>query len=241
MTKRAILVSVLLALSAGAVTAAPLVDGNLKAGKKKSAVCAACHGADGNSSSPKFPDLAGQHATYIVEQLQLFKSGKRSNPIMQAQASALSTQDMKDIAVYFAAQEAKPGVVKNMDLAQLGAKIYHGGLPEFDVPACSGCHGPSGLGNAAAVYPRISGQHAQYIVAQLKAYRTGKRSGYARAEIMESVTRGLSNHQIKALAAYVTALMPAKPSHDNAGGALLQNPPEPKKSDKPKANNSGTE
>lgn len=227
MTKRAILASLLLIISAGAVTAAPLVDGSAKAGKAKSAVCAACHGADGNGISPQFPKLAGQNARYIYEQLKLFKSGKRSNAIMSAQAAALSEQDMKDLAVYFAAQKIKPGVVPDIELAQLGAKIYHGGLPEFDVPSCAGCHGPAGLGNPAAAYPRISGQYAQYIVKELKAYRAGTRGDYPHAEIMHGVTRGLSDHDIEALAAYVTGLMPAEPGHNNTSGALLQDPPEP--------------
>lgn len=226
--KRAIVLSALLAISAGAVSAAPLIDGSVKAGKKLAARCAGCHGLDGNSASAKFPKLAGQHATYIYQQLKLFKSGKRSNPIMQAQAATLSEQEMKNLAVYYAAQEIDPGVVTNEDLAQLGAKIYHGGLPEFDVPACSGCHGPAGLGNPAAGYPRISGQHAEYIVQELKAYRSGKRSGYPGAAIMAGVTRGLSNHQIKALAAYITALVPAQRKHQNTTGALFQDPPEAK-------------
>lgn len=227
MTKHATLVGLLLALSNAVAMAAPLIDGNVEAGRKLAAQCAGCHGLDGNSSSAKFPKLAGQHATYIYQQLQLFKSGQRKNAIMNSMASGLSKQEMKNLAVYYASQEIKPSLVPNVDLAQLGAKIYHGGLSEFDVPACSGCHGPSGLGNPAAVYPRISGQHAEYIAAELRAYRTGKRGGYPRAEIMEGVTRGLSNHQIKALAAYITGLMPAKPTHDNDSGALLEDPPEP--------------
>lgn len=238
MTKRAILVFLLLAISAGAVVAAPLVDGNAEAGKKKSAVCAACHGADGNSASAQFPKIAGQNANYIFEQLQLFKSGVRENAIMSAQAAALSEQDMKDLAAYFSQQKTKPGVVPDIKLAQEGAKIYHGGAPEFDVPACSGCHGPSGLGNPAAAYPRISGQHAEYIVAQLTAYRDGTRGGTDHAVIMQGVTRGLSDHQIKALAAYVTGLMPAQADQQNTSGALLQNPPE-KAGDKKSAADSG--
>lgn len=230
MTTRAILVSLLLTFAAGAVAAAPLVEGDVQAGKKKSAVCAACHGVDGNSASPQFPKLAGQHAQYIYNQLKLFKSGQRENAIMSAQAAALSEQDMKDLAVYYAAQQIKPGVVPNVSLAQLGAKIYHGGLPEFDVPACSGCHGPAGLGNPAAGYPRISGQYADYIAKQLLVYRNGQRSGYPAAEIMEGVTRGLSNQQIEALAAYVTGLVPAEPGQENTAGALLQNV-EPKPAD----------
>lgn len=240
MTKRAILASLLLLLSAGAVAAAPLIDGSVEAGKKKSAVCAACHGADGNSASAQFPKLANQNARYIYRQLELFKSGKRKNAIMAAQVAALSDQDMKDLAAYFAAQEIKPGVVPNIELAQRGAEIYHGGEPEHGVPACSGCHGPAGQGNPAAGYPHISGQHASYIAAQLTAYRDGTRGDYATAQIMHGVTRGLSNQDIKALAAYVTGLMPAKPGQENTSGALLQNAPEPTadKADKAGANKS---
>lgn len=235
MTKRAIFVSLLLMFAASAVVAAPLVDGKVKAGKKKSAVCAACHGATGNSASAQFPKLADQSAQYIYDQLKLFKSGARNDAIMSAQAAALGEQDMKDLAVYFAAQEIKPGVVQNLKLAQQGAKIYHGGAPEFDVPACSGCHGPAGLGNPAAAYPRISGQHAEYIFKELEAYRNGERSGYPKAEIMESVTRGLSQEQMKALAAYVSALMPAKPGQQNTDGALLQKAKKPAAADADKA------
>jgi len=231
MTKHTILGFLLLAVSAGAVVAAPLVDGDAEAGKTKSAACAACHGGDGNSASAQFPSLAGQNAPYIVEQLQLFKSGKRDNAIMAAQAKSLSEQDMKDLAAYFSEQKIKPAAVPDVKLAQEGARIYHGGAPEFDVPACAGCHGPSGLGNPAAAYPHISGQHADYIAAQLTAYRDGERNSNDKAVIMQGVTRGLSNHQIKALAAYVTGLMPAEPGQLNENGALLQNAQQPAKDD----------
>lgn len=232
MTKRAILVFLLLAGVAGAAVAAPLVDGDADAGKTKSAACAACHGADGNSTSAQFPKLAGQGAGYIVEQLQEFKSGVREDAIMSAQAAALSEQDMKDLAVYFSTQEAKPSVVPDIKQAQAGAKIYHGGAPEFNVPACSGCHGPAGLGNPAADYPRISGQHAEYLVAQLTAYRDGTRGGTDRAEIMQGVTRGLSNQQIEALAAYITGLTPGAAPDGSNNGALLQNAEAPASADK---------
>lgn len=225
MTKRFILFlgMAVLACTAGAE---PLIDGDSKAGQKKAAVCAACHGATGNSASAQFPKLAGQGAPYIYQQLKLFKSGKRDNAIMQAQAAGLSEQDMKDLAAYYAAQQIKPGVVAKPELAQAGAVIYHGGKPEAGVPACSGCHGPSGQGNPAARYPRISGQHAQYIAQELTAYRTGERGGYPRAEVMQGVTRGLTNADIKALAAYITGLMPAEPGSLNTSGALMQDLPE---------------
>src|SRR5699024_5153610 len=150
------------------------VDGNTKAGKKIATTCAGCHGASGNSTIAQYPKLAGQGALYIYQQLKLFKNGKRSNAIMKAQASRLSEQDMKDVAAYYAEQQTKPGVVTQPELAQMGAKIYHGGKPESGIPACAGCHGPAGLGNPAAQYPRISSQHAKYITKQLEAYRAGK-------------------------------------------------------------------
>ncbi|HLQ86063.1 MAG TPA: c-type cytochrome [Salinisphaeraceae bacterium] len=230
MTKRAILVSLLL-VSAGAVTAAPLVDGDVEAGAEAAAVCAACHGSDGNSSSAEFPKLAGQNANYIFRQLQLFKSGEREDAVMNAQAQPLDEQEMKNLAVYYAAQEIEPEVVSDFALAQKGAKIYHGGDPEHAVPACAGCHGPAGLGNPAAAYPRISGQYAEYLVEKLKAYRAGEHGNYAHAQTMSGVSRGLSNDDIKALAAYVSGLMPATDEQENISGALFQNPPEVEEQD----------
>ncbi len=227
MTKRSILVPLLLMMTAfaGAVGAEPLIDGDIEAGEQKAAVCASCHGPAGNSVSPQYPKLAGQGAPYLYQQLKLFKDGTRDNAIMQAQAAGLSDQDMKDLAAYFSAQPTQPGVA-DPELAQAGAIIYRAGKPEADVPACAGCHGPAGLGNAAARYPRISGQPAQYTADELRAYRENERTGYLRAEVMQSVAEGLSDADIEALAAYLAGLAPAEPGSMNTSGALMQNMPE---------------
>lgn len=215
MSKR-LLLCLFLGLAAGAAQAQnqsgsgdsePLIDGDAKAGAEKAAVCASCHGADGNSQNPVWPSLAGQSAAYIAHQLKLFKSGERDNAIMAGQAAGLSEQDMRNLGVYFAQQTAKPGVADE-SLVEAGAKIYHGGKPDDDVPACAGCHGPSGLGNPTAMYPRLAGQHAPYVASQLKAYRDGERKNYRTGAIMTGVSEGLSDEDIEALASYVSGLGP---------------------------------
>lgn len=179
--------------------------GNPQAGKQKAAACAGCHGADGNSSSGQFPNLAGQNASYIYEQLTYFKSGKRKNPIMQPQAANLSDQDMKDLAAYFTSQTMKVGAASK-DLLDKGEHLFRGGILAKGVPACTGCHGPAGLGNAPAKYPRISGQKAQYLAKQLRDYRSGDRGDYPRAKVMQGVASQLSDKDIKALASFLSGL-----------------------------------
>ncbi len=136
--------------------------GSVDAGRTKSATCAACHGVDGNSVTPDWPMLAGQHASYIVRQLRAFKNGERTDVTMKPFADLLSEQDMLDVAAYFEAQTPTP---KGADpaLVGLGQQIYRGGVPGRDIAACIACHGPEGTGNPLAAYPRISGQHAAYI------------------------------------------------------------------------------
>lgn len=221
MTKRFILLFGLM-ICAGAVSADPLVDGTAETGQQKAAACAACHGPKGNMQSDQFPKLAGQGAPYIYEQLKLFKSGDRQNAIMAGQVAGLNDQDMKDIAAYFAAQQTRPGA-SDATIAPAGATLYHAGKSDEGVPACSGCHGPSGLGNSAAKFPRLSGQNPQYIVTQLKAYRDGNRSGYRNATIMNAVAEELTDKDIQALASYVAGLGPAAPGTVNDKGALMQN------------------
>lgn len=222
MTKRFFVLFGLM-MCAGAVAAEPLVAGDVEAGKTKAAQCAACHGPQGNMQSDQFPKLAGQGAPYIYEQLKLFKSGERQNAIMAGQVAGLNDQDMKDLAAFFAAQQTRPGAA-DVAVAPAGAALYHGGNADEDIPACAGCHGPSGLGNAAAKFPRLSGQSPQYVAAQLKAYRDGKRSGYRNATIMNGVAENLTDNDIQALASYVAGLGPA--TEQNKGGqhgALMQN------------------
>lgn len=202
-----------LALLTGALGAEPLVDGDPQAGAQKAAPCAACHGPKGNGNNPQWPKLAGQHATYLLRQLQNFKSGARANPIMIGQAAALSEQDMKDLAVYYARQSAQAGVADEARV-EAGKTLYFGGKPEEGVAACSGCHGPAGLGNAAAGYPRLSGQHAEYLASRLRAYRGGEAADTSRAQIMAGVAAGLEDGDIDALAGFITGLRPAVPEEE---------------------------
>lgn len=195
-------------MAAAAVSAEPLADGDPQAGGKKAAPCAACHGPAGNSANPQWPKLAGQHAAYLERQLQLYKSGARENAIMLGQAAALGERDMKDLAAYYAQQQTKIGVADEA-LAAAGKTLYFGGKPGEAVPACAGCHGPAGLGNAAAGYPRLSGQHAEYVAARLQAYRDGAVADTPHAQIMAGVSTGLSDEDIRALAEFVSGLQPA--------------------------------
>lgn len=196
-----------LLLASVAAGASPLVDGDAKAGKTKAAPCAACHGAQGNSSNPQWPKLAGQHGPYILRQLMHYKSGKRQNAVMAGQAANLSEQDMKDLSAFFAQQNMQPAAASEK-LVKRGSQLYRSGDAEKDIPACAGCHGPAGLGNAAAAYPRIGGQHAQYLATQLKAYRDGKRSDYPKGKIMAGVAENMSDADIKAVASYIQGLQP---------------------------------
>ena len=166
------------------------------------AVCAACHGADGNSGTPVNPKLSQQHPEYLVKQLQEFKSGKRNNAIMKGFASALSDEDMKNIAYWVAAKKSKPGFAKDKELVALGEKIYRGGITDRQVPACAGCHSPNGAG-IPAQYPRLGGQHADYTVAQLTTFRDGGRKNSLQ---MTQVSAKLNDREIKAVADYIAGL-----------------------------------
>ncbi|MEW6694584.1 Cytochrome c4 [Tepidimonas thermarum] len=165
-------------------------------------VCVACHAADGNSTTAANPKLAQQHPEYLIKQLQEFKSGKRANAVMLGFASQLSDQDMRDIAYWLASQKATTGFATNPELVRLGERIYRGGLMDRRIPACAGCHGPSGSG-IPAEYPRLSGQHAEYTAAQLKGFRSNER---ANNKLMHEVARYLTDEEIKALADYVAGL-----------------------------------
>jgi cbb3-type cytochrome c oxidase subunit III len=165
-------------------------------------VCAACHGADGNSGVPANPKLAQQHPEYLMKELQDFKSGKRPSPIMQPMAAQLSDADVKNIAYWAASQRAKPGFAKDRDLVALGEKIYRGGIAEKQVAACAGCHGPNGAG-IPAQYPRLSGQHADYTTAQLTNFQNGTRKNSPQ---MADIASRLNDREIKAVADYIAGL-----------------------------------
>lgn len=194
--------AVTLALAMGVSRAA----GDAAAGQAKAAACVACHGMDGNSNGPEWPNLAGQHASYIVKQLKAFKAGERSNPLMSPQAQALSEQDMEDVAAYFSSQKVKGGEAEPSSVA-LGRSIYQGGVASSKVTACMACHGPDGHGNPAAGYPSLHGQKSAYVVLQLQNYRSHTRTtDKAQGEIMETEAGKLSDDQIKALASYIQGL-----------------------------------
>jgi cytochrome c553 len=181
--------------------AAPKVD--LAAGAKKyEAVCASCHGADGNSAAPENPKLAGQHPEYLYKQLMEFKNGKRKNAVMQGFAATLSDEDMRNIAAWAASQKAKPGFAKDKALVAAGERIYKGGIQDRQIAACAGCHSPSGAG-LPSQYPRLAGQHADYIASSLKAYRDGSRTNNA---IMTGVAAKMNDREIKAVADYLAGL-----------------------------------
>jgi cytochrome c553 len=169
---------------------------------KFTAVCAACHNADGNSAIPANPKLAQQHPEYLIKQLQDFKAGKRTSPIMQGFAAQLSDADMKNIAYWVAAQKAKPGFAKDKELVTLGERIYRGGIAERQVAACAGCHSPNGAG-IPSQFPRLSGQHADYTAAQLVAFRNGVRTNGVQ---MVQLAFKLSDREIKAVADYIAGL-----------------------------------
>ncbi len=176
---------------------------DLNAGAAKfAATCAACHGADGNSPSPANPKLAGQGAEYLVRQLHDFKSGKRASPVMSGMVAGLTEGDMVNIGHWLAAQKPKASFAKDKARVALGEKIYRGGIAERQVPACAGCHGPSGAG-IPSQFPRIAGQHADYVAAQLTGFRDGTRKN---SPWMSQVSSNLKDKEIVALADYVAGL-----------------------------------
>lgn len=166
------------------------------------AVCAACHAADGNSAVPVNPKLAQQHPEYLVKQLQEFKSGKRANPIMAGFAATLSDADMKNIAYWLTSKTAKPGFAKDKELVTLGERIYRGGIADRQVAACAGCHSPNGAG-IPSQYPRLSGQHADYAMAQLTGFRDGTRKNSLQ---MTQVAAKMNDREIRAVSDYIAGL-----------------------------------
>ena len=166
------------------------------------AVCAACHAADGNSTIAANPKLAQQHPEYLVKQLQEFKSGKRANAIMSGMAAALTDDDMRNIAAWVATKPAAAGFAKDKAMVTLGERIYRGGIAERNIAACAGCHSPNGVG-IPAQYPRLSGQHADYTVAQLVNFREGKRTNSTQ---MTGVAAKMTDREIKAVSDYIAGL-----------------------------------
>jgi cytochrome c553 len=201
-----------LLLAANQVVAASLVAGSAEAGKSKAITCTACHGPEGNSVSPLWPNIAGQSASYIAKQLNAFKIqegekvARRTDPLMSAQAMLLSAQDIGDLAAYFETLPAAAQAVAKPELLKRGEALYRGGNLSNGTAACLACHGPKGRGNPAASYPALNGQHAAYTAKQLQDYASGARQSDGATRIMRDIAERLSQEDIQALASYVQGL-----------------------------------
>jgi len=181
-------------------------QGDAAAGAAKAATCFACHGPGGNGAiNPAWPKLAGQHSSYIAEQLAEFKSAQRKNPVMLGQAATLSDDDMHNLGAYFATQKPVPGVASK-DAVAVAEKLYRAGDAERGIPACSACHGPTGAGNAAAQFPRLGGQNTAYAAAELNDYKSGERGAQGKGQIMATIAAKLSDAEVQALSSYLSGL-----------------------------------
>ena len=193
-------------LVSGPVWADGLVEGSAEAGKAKALTCAACHGADGNSVNPVWPSIAGQHSTYIVDQLQAFKSGARSEPLMLGQTMLLTDDDMRNLAVYYSEMKTATKVVADDSILNRGERLYLGGDRKNDTPACIACHGPNGRGNPASSTPSLQGQYAVYAAKQLRDYASGARASDGPTRVMREIAAKLSEDDIVAVSSYVQGL-----------------------------------
>ncbi len=194
--------------------------GDAKAGQAKAGVCAACHGADGNPAVPMYPRLAGQSERYIAQQVALIANGQRNSGAVAAMVPFvrdLSPQDMRDIGAYFATQKGGAGLAddsvigdgpyKGLKFYEAGQKLYRGGDAARGIPACMACHGPDGAGNPGAAYPRIGGQHQEYLSARLTAYQAGGPGKTdPQAQTMEQIAHALTPEEITALSTYLQGL-----------------------------------
>jgi cytochrome c553 len=178
--------------------------GDIEAGKTKSAVCSACHGADGNSTNGAWPSLAGQHASYIYKQLADFKAGRRNNASMTGMVALLNDEDMKNLAAFYESQQPK-AMAFDGDRIETGESIYRGGITETKVAACMGCHAPSGVGNGPAGWPSLKGQHPEYLVTQLQNFKQGTRANDT-GKMMRNVVVRMSDEEMKAVAAYIAGI-----------------------------------
>jgi len=167
-------------------------------------ICAACHGADGNSPLPMNPSLAGQHLEYLFKQLNEFKSGSRNNAVMMGMVAGLSAEDMRNLAAYYSAQKPGESAAKDKDLVAQGRKLFRGGNLATGVAACAGCHSPNGAG-IPSQYPRLAGQHPEYVATQLKAFRASERANDAN-NMMRAVAARLTDKEIAAVAEYLSGL-----------------------------------
>lgn len=196
-----VLISLLVTVGA---TSVAIAEGNPEAGKALTAVCGACHGADGNSLAPTFPKLAGQNESYLLKQMTDIKSGVRPVAQMTGLLDGMSEQNLADISAYFASQSVVVGQA-DPALVEAGKNIYRDGNPETGVPACMACHGPAGKGLNSAGFPQLSGQHASYTASQLKMFQFGDRNNDA-AKIMQNIAFKMNEREIQAVSSYIQGL-----------------------------------
>lgn len=194
----------LLCVSLG-ISVSAMAEGDAEAGKAKSATCAACHGADGNSLAPTFPKIAGQGERYLIKQIKDIRDGNRQVPAMAPFVAGLSDTDVADLAAYFSAQVPTTGGAKE-ELVELGQRIYRGGIESKGVPACLACHGPDGKGIEAAGFPRLAGQHDAYTQAQLTAFSMNQRTNDGDTRMMRDIAYRLHTTEIEAVSSYIQGL-----------------------------------
>ena len=191
-------------ISGAIVSNSALPAGSVEAGATKAVVCQACHGANGNSTNPEWPSLAGIGADYIADQLKNFKDGKRANPVMMPNVANLSPADMADLGAYFDSL-ANTGLEADPSYWQAGEKLYRGGDSARGIPACMACHGPTGRGNEPAKFPALRGQQSVYVAKQLNDYASGARSTGPNG-IMQTIAKRLSADDIRNLASYLQGI-----------------------------------
>lgn len=205
--------SIILAAAFCGMSSFAIAAGDAGKGETLAAPCAACHGQDGNSAAAAFPKLAGQNQKYMLKQLVDIQSGVRDIPQMAGQLDALSAQDLEDIAAFYESQSSTIGEA-DPSLVELGESIYRAGIADKGVAACTACHSPTGQGNGPAGFPVLGGQHADYIAAQLKAFRTGAdqpeigRVNDGETRTMRDTAASMSDLEIEAVSSYISGLHP---------------------------------
>lgn len=187
------------------VTGMAFATGDAVTGKTKATTCTACHGATGISPTPNWPNLAGQGERYLIKQITEIKGGVRSVPEMMPFVSALTTQDIADLAAFYASQPAPRGAT-DAKYVSLGEALYRGGDGKKGIPACSSCHSPTGKGNFLAGFPALAGQKADYTIKQLRDLREGDRTNDGDTKIMRTIAEKMSNKEMEAVAHYISGL-----------------------------------
>jgi cytochrome c553 len=196
-------ISILVAVAAGLAGSAPAVGQPGKAREIATTICAGCHGADGNSVVPTYPKIAGHNPDYIARMLTEFRSGKRRSDAMAPVVASLDPKDFRALGEYFGAQKPTPGVVDDPRAAEAGKRIYLEGVDARGVPACAGCHEENGSGGDK--FPRLAGQHREYLLDQMAKFRKEQRNNDA-ARQMRAVAKGLTDEEIRAVTEYVVGL-----------------------------------